>query len=111
MASKAGSADPERVEQALLWLLAESYPVWWLADELVRAVAREQRSFAEQASIRVALRELTAAGVAHCRGGFYCLTRAAKRTLELADLTCGGARFVQCIAAALAVARSFRLAP
>lgn len=72
-------------ESAVLQLVLDLHPTVLTVTELVREVAGEQAGFAEQDSVRRAVRDLSGAGLLHRRDEFAIPTRAALRFSELLD--------------------------
>lgn len=71
------------VEAAVLRQLLALHPVQLTVDDLVREIAGESTGFAPQDAVERAVRELSAAGLAHRSGDVVIPTRAALRLDEL----------------------------
>jgi hypothetical protein len=67
------------IDKAVLDLLLERHPALLSEEEVVRALAPEPATFADRDAVRLALRELAQAGLAHRLGRFVFATSAAVR--------------------------------
>lgn len=76
-------AEDAVLEAAVLRQLLALYPVQLTAAELVREIAGENGDFALKDAVERAVRELTAAGLAHRNGEVVLPSRAALRLDEL----------------------------
>jgi hypothetical protein len=77
--------EDESVEAAVLRQLLALHPIHLTLGELVREVAGESGGFALKDAVDRAVRELTAAGLAHRNGDVVLPSRAALRFDELLD--------------------------
>ncbi|MGC1850823.1 MAG: hypothetical protein WA687_00110 [Solirubrobacterales bacterium] len=75
--------DDTAIEAAVLRQLLALHPVQLTVDDLVREIAGEPDEFAPKDAVERAVRELSAAGLAHRSGDVVIPTRAALRLDEL----------------------------
>ena len=84
-----GTRTPEMddavVQEAVLRQLLALHPIQLTLDDLVREVAGEAGDFAAADGVERAVRELSAAGLAHRNGAVVLPSRAALRFDELLD--------------------------
>jgi hypothetical protein len=76
-------AEDTAVEAAVLRLLLALHPIQLTLGELVREIAGESKDFALTDAVERAVRDLTAAGLAHRGGDVVLPSRAALRLDEL----------------------------
>jgi hypothetical protein len=76
-------SDEDRAEQSVLALLLEAHPGLLSIDEIVREMTDRPNEFPERDRVHNAVRDLAAAGLAHCHGPFVFASRVAVRSDEL----------------------------
>ncbi|HKB52296.1 MAG TPA: hypothetical protein VKC63_12830 [Solirubrobacterales bacterium] len=78
-------AEDMAAEATVLRLLLALHPIQLTVGELVREIAGEPKDFALKDAVERAVRELTAAGLAHRNGDVVLPSRAALRFDDLLD--------------------------
>lgn len=77
------ATEDKAIEAAVLRQLLALYPVQLTLEELTHEIAGEEADFAAKDAVARAVRELTAAGLAHRNGEVVLPSRAALRLDEL----------------------------
>jgi hypothetical protein len=75
--------DPDMLPAAALAILIAEHPAHLSLHELTRVLGEDPNEWSQQDAVRVALRQLSADGLAHQHGAFYFATHAAVRGEQL----------------------------